>query len=69
MGIRILAVGLAVQLVALAIFVFHSLFFAIAVRTSHHDPDLTHEQIYGSGLFKCFIAGRLRYSLSLFVPF
>lgn len=57
-GLRVLAVGLAVQLVSLAIFVFHSFFFIIAVRTSHHDPDVTHAHIRNRGAFKGLIAGR-----------
>ncbi|KAI1372916.1 RTA1-domain-containing protein [Hypoxylon crocopeplum] len=54
-GIRILVVGLAVQLLALAIFVGHATLFAIAVRTRHHALDMKFAGIYNSGSFKAFV--------------
>ncbi|KAI1207316.1 RTA1-domain-containing protein [Annulohypoxylon truncatum] len=54
-GVRVLVVGLAIQLVALAIFIFHAMLFAIAVRTRHHTLDIKFAGIYNSGSFKIFL--------------
>ncbi|KAL7623312.1 hypothetical protein AAE478_006993 [Parahypoxylon ruwenzoriense] len=56
-GIRMLVAGLAIQLVALAIFVGHAMLFAIALRTRHHTLDDKFAILYNSGLFKAFLFG------------
>ncbi|KAI3318036.1 hypothetical protein HD806DRAFT_354402 [Xylariaceae sp. AK1471] len=55
-GVRVLVVGLAIQLVALTIFVFHAVLFAIALRTRQHGLDPKFAPIYNSTLFKMFLA-------------
>ncbi|KAI0446225.1 hypothetical protein F4803DRAFT_59409 [Xylaria telfairii] len=54
-GARILVVGLAVQLVALIIFVIHATLFAIALRTRQHSLDPKFSYVYTSNLFKITI--------------
>ncbi|KAI0881831.1 RTA1-domain-containing protein [Annulohypoxylon maeteangense] len=54
-GVPILIAGLAIQLFALAIFIFHAILFAIAVRTRHHALDIKFAGIYNSGSFKIFL--------------
>ncbi|GAP89516.1 putative rta1 domain protein [Rosellinia necatrix] len=55
-GARVLVIGLVVQLIALAIFVFHTVLFAIALRTRQHGLDPGFAPIYTSRLFKIFLA-------------
>ncbi|KAI2470944.1 RTA1-domain-containing protein [Annulohypoxylon bovei var. microspora] len=66
-GVRVLLVGLAIQLVALAIFIFHGMLFAIAVRTRHHTLDIKFAGIYNSGSFKIFLLAFSLASLLLVV--
>ncbi|KAI0186783.1 RTA1 like protein-domain-containing protein [Xylaria flabelliformis] len=54
-GVRILIVGLAVQLVSLVIFVMHTLLFSIALRTRQHGLDPRFSHIYTSKLFRASI--------------
>ncbi|KAI1462691.1 RTA1-domain-containing protein [Annulohypoxylon moriforme] len=54
-GISVLVAGLAIQLVALVIFIFHATLFAIAVRTRHHALDIKFAGIYNSGSFRIFL--------------
>ncbi|KAI0015991.1 RTA1 like protein-domain-containing protein [Xylariomycetidae sp. FL0641] len=54
-GVRILVVGLAFQLAALAIFVGHAILFAIALRTRRHALDPKFAAVYGSGYYKAFL--------------
>ncbi|KAI1750805.1 hypothetical protein F4782DRAFT_532090 [Xylaria castorea] len=54
-GVRILVVGLAIQLVALVIFVIHATLFAIALRTRQHGLDPRFSHIYTSTLFRVSI--------------
>ncbi|CAJ2503031.1 Uu.00g104250.m01.CDS01 [Anthostomella pinea] len=54
-GIQVLVAGLAIQLAALGIFVFHAIFFAIALRTRRHGLDPKYASVYNSRLFKMFL--------------
>ncbi|KAI0892126.1 RTA1-domain-containing protein [Annulohypoxylon nitens] len=54
-AVRVLIVGIAIQLVALAIFILHAILFAIAVRTRHHTLDIKFAGVYNSGSFKIFL--------------
>ncbi|KAI1502621.1 RTA1 like protein-domain-containing protein [Biscogniauxia marginata] len=54
-GVRILVVGLAVQVVALATFIAHAVMFAIALRTRRHDLDPKYAYVYNNGFFKTFM--------------
>ncbi|KAI0601495.1 RTA1 like protein-domain-containing protein [Biscogniauxia sp. FL1348] len=54
-GIRILVVGLAVQIVALGIFVAHAVMFAIALRTRRHVLDPKYSYVYKNVFFKTFM--------------
>ncbi|KAI0842580.1 RTA1-domain-containing protein [Hypoxylon sp. FL0890] len=54
-GVHVLVAGLAIQLVALLIFVGHAILFAIAVHTRHHALDIKFAGIYNSGSFKTFL--------------
>ncbi|KAI1142535.1 RTA1-domain-containing protein [Hypoxylon sp. FL0543] len=54
-GVHVLVAGLAIQLVALLIFVGHAVLFAIAVHTRHHTLDIKFAGIYNSGSFKAFL--------------
>ncbi|KAI0482188.1 RTA1 like protein-domain-containing protein [Xylariaceae sp. FL0804] len=54
-GVRVLVVGLAVQLVALAIFVGHAAQFAIALRTRRHALDTQFAPVFNSSHFKAFL--------------
>ncbi|KAI0453451.1 RTA1 like protein-domain-containing protein [Xylaria acuta] len=54
-GVRILVAGLAVQLVALIIFVIHATLFAIALRTRQHGLDPRFSHIYTGNLFRVSI--------------
>ncbi|KAH9900223.1 RTA1 like protein-domain-containing protein [Xylariomycetidae sp. FL2044] len=55
MGIRILVVGLVIQIIALAVFIFHAVLFAIAVRTRHHHLDMKYAHVYESLIFRVFL--------------
>ncbi|KAI0540493.1 RTA1 like protein-domain-containing protein [Xylaria digitata] len=55
-GVRLLAVGLAVQLIALTIFVFHATLLAITLRTRQHDLDPSFAPVYNSFLFRLSLA-------------
>ncbi|KAI1103191.1 RTA1 like protein-domain-containing protein [Jackrogersella minutella] len=63
-GVRVLVAGLAIQLVALVIFIGHAMLFAIAVRTRHHILDIKYAGIYNSGSFRAFL---LAFSLAAFL--
>ncbi|KAI1764448.1 RTA1 like protein-domain-containing protein [Hypoxylon sp. FL1150] len=52
MGRQVLATGLALHLVALAIIIFHAVLFAIAVRARRHPLDTKFAGIYNSKTFK-----------------
>ncbi|KAI0137926.1 RTA1-domain-containing protein [Hypoxylon sp. NC0597] len=54
-GVHVLVAGLAIQLIALLIFVGHAILFAIAVHTRHHTLDVKFAGIYNSGSFKAFL--------------
>ncbi|KAI1081052.1 RTA1 like protein-domain-containing protein [Whalleya microplaca] len=54
-GVSVLAVGLAIQIVALAIFISHAMLFAISVRTRHHALDVKFTAVYNSASFKVFL--------------
>ncbi|RYO79279.1 hypothetical protein DL766_002090 [Monosporascus sp. MC13-8B] len=56
-GVRVLAVGLAIYLIALTIFAAHAILFAIALRTRHHILDTTYASVYSSRLFRAFLTG------------
>ncbi|KAI1327209.1 hypothetical protein F5Y16DRAFT_200209 [Xylariaceae sp. FL0255] len=50
-GVQLLSAGLAIQLVALLIFVFHGVFFMIALKTRSHGLDPKFAAVYNSKLF------------------
>ncbi|KAI1822097.1 hypothetical protein F4861DRAFT_541267 [Xylaria intraflava] len=54
-GSRVLIVGVAIQLIALIIFVLHATFFAVALRTRQHDVDTALTSLYNSRQFKAFL--------------
>ncbi|KAI8624853.1 hypothetical protein F5Y19DRAFT_284533 [Xylariaceae sp. FL1651] len=54
-GIRVLVVGLAIQLVAHIIFVLHAVFFAFALRTRQHGLDPKFAPVYNGSLFRIFL--------------
>lgn len=56
-GIRVLVAGLAIQLVALTIFVLHATLFAITLRTRQHDLDPKFAPVYTSVLFRISLVG------------
>ncbi|KAI2623814.1 hypothetical protein GGS21DRAFT_334852 [Xylaria nigripes] len=55
-GSQIIAVGLAIQLIALTIFVFHATLFAIALRTRQNISDAEFAPGSSSRLFRLFLA-------------
>ncbi|KAI1353518.1 RTA1 like protein-domain-containing protein [Xylaria sp. FL0043] len=55
-GIRVIVAGLAVQLVALLVFVLHGILFAITLRTRQHELDPKFAFVYTSTPYKSFIA-------------
>ncbi|KAI3342437.1 RTA1 like protein-domain-containing protein [Ustulina deusta] len=55
-GVRVLIAGLAVQLLALAIFVLHGILFAITLRTRQHELNPKFAFVYTSALFRLFLA-------------
>ncbi|GAW19777.1 hypothetical protein ANO14919_092680 [Xylariales sp. No.14919] len=55
-GIRLLVVGLAIQLVALSIFALHATLFTITLRTRQHNLDPKFAPVYTSTLFKISLA-------------
>ncbi|KAI1438479.1 hypothetical protein GGR50DRAFT_691342 [Xylaria sp. CBS 124048] len=54
-GALILVVGLAIQLLALAIFAIHGILFALALRTSQHDLGSGAVLIHNSRPFRIFL--------------
>ncbi|RYP43688.1 hypothetical protein DL768_009770 [Monosporascus sp. mg162] len=56
-GVRVLAIGLAIHLIALTIFAAYATLFAIALRTRHHILDATYASVYSSRLFRAFLTG------------
>ncbi|KAI0386732.1 RTA1 like protein-domain-containing protein [Hypomontagnella monticulosa] len=54
-GIRVLVVGLAIQLVSLVLFIGHAMLFAIALRTRRHRLDIKFASIYNSMSYKAFL--------------
>lgn len=61
-GVRVLIAGLAVQLLALAIFVLHGILFAITLRTRQHELNPKFAFVYTSALFRLFLAGTRHYT-------
>ncbi|RYP65093.1 hypothetical protein DL770_009073 [Monosporascus sp. CRB-9-2] len=57
MGVRVLAVGLVIHLMALTTFAAHAIMFAIALRARHHILDATYASVYSSRLFRAFLTG------------
>ncbi|KAI1284102.1 RTA1 like protein-domain-containing protein [Xylaria sp. FL0933] len=55
-GLRVIVAGLAVQLVALLVFVLHGILFAITLRTRQHELDPKFAFVYTSTPYKSFIA-------------
>ncbi|KAI1428586.1 RTA1 like protein-domain-containing protein [Xylaria sp. FL1777] len=55
-GVRVIVVGLALQLVAFTIFVLHGILFAIALLTRQHGLDPKFASVYRSTPFKTFLA-------------
>ncbi|KAI1416242.1 RTA1-domain-containing protein [Hypoxylon sp. FL1857] len=54
-GVYVLIAGLAIQLIALLVFVGHAVLFAIAIHTRHHMLDTKFAGIYNSASFKTFL--------------
>ncbi|RYP78828.1 hypothetical protein DL771_000213 [Monosporascus sp. 5C6A] len=57
MGVRVLAVGVAIHLIALTIFAAHAILFAIALQTRRHVLDSAYTSVYNSRLFRAFPTG------------